>query len=244
MAPERRLLVLYIVAFVCGLVSSASLAIPWLYWDPTLDSCIDINCGCILYTVVTFSSLVGGAGWLCRFAVFVQLPVLLWATCAALYHAYRIWIPAKPPARRRTVTFHEDGTRKPAVWRRTPPRYYVLSVVALVVTVSLFAQAWNITAGYYATCRTYRQSVSQMLNANGNLAELVFERMSCGSILDFLDYLQPDPPLLPERYRRTYTIHSAYYLQIALVSSWADSGVWLVIFGYNIYLAMSSTSKT
>uniref|UniRef100_A0A1B6I397 Uncharacterized protein n=1 Tax=Homalodisca liturata TaxID=320908 RepID=A0A1B6I397_9HEMI len=244
MAPERRLLVIYVIAFFCGLVSSASLAIPWLYWDPTLNTCININCGCILYSVVTFSSLVGGAGWLCRFAVFVQLPVLLWATAAALFHAYRICVPAKPPARRRTVTFNEDGSRKPAVTRRAPPRYSVLAVLALVVTVSLLAQAWIITGGYFATCRTYKKSVSQMLNANGNLAQLVFERMSCGTIMDFLDYLQPDPPLLPEHYRRTYTIHTAYYLQVALASSWVDCGVWLVIVAYNTYLAVYNSNKT
>lgn len=111
MDPERLLLVLYVSGFICSLVSSASLAIPWLYWDPTLNTCINVNCGCVLYSVVTFSTFVGGAGWFCRFAVFVHLPILLWAATAALFHAYRICIPQKEPVRRRTVTFNDDGSR-------------------------------------------------------------------------------------------------------------------------------------
>lgn len=77
-----------------------------------------------------------------------------------------------------------------------------------------------------------------ILQANGNLAQLVFERLSCGTVLDFLDFLQPDPPLLPDQYRRTYILHTAYYLEVAILSSWIDCIIWVVISVYNIYLVL------
>ncbi|XP_054258743.1 uncharacterized protein LOC128983470 [Macrosteles quadrilineatus] len=237
MDAERRLLVLYVSCFVIGLVSSSSLAIAWLYWDPTLNSCISVNCGCILYSVVTFNTFVGGAGGLCRFAVFVQLPVLAWSAVAALYHAYRVYVPKKLTVKRRTVTFHEDGSRKNPIPTREPPKFYILAALGVVAAVLLFAQAWIITAGYFATCREYKKNVSSQLNANGNLAQLVFERLSCGTVYDFLDYLQPDPPLLAERYRRTYNIHSAYYLLVSILTSWLDCGLWVCIAAYNVILS-------
>lgn len=76
------------------------------------------------------------------------------------------------------------------------------------------------------------------------MAQLVFERLSCSTVYDFLDYLQPDPETLPERFRRTYRITTANYLQVAIISSCLDAAIWLTIAVYNLYLTFSSPAKT
>lgn len=76
------------------------------------------------------------------------------------------------------------------------------------------------------------------------MAQLVYERLSCGSVYDFLDYLQPDPELLADKYRRTYLIHSAYYLQVSMLTAWLDCLIWSIIAAYNIRLAFCTSPNT
>lgn len=56
-----------------------------------------------------------------------------------------------------------------AFGKRDPPKYSPLAVLAVVVAVCVFAQAWIVTAGYYATCKEYRKNVSDQIQVTRNI---------------------------------------------------------------------------
>ena len=47
MDAERNLLYLYLGCIVSGATTASSLGIAWAYWTRTLNTCVDVNCGCI-----------------------------------------------------------------------------------------------------------------------------------------------------------------------------------------------------
>uniref|UniRef100_A0A1B6CGA4 Uncharacterized protein n=1 Tax=Clastoptera arizonana TaxID=38151 RepID=A0A1B6CGA4_9HEMI len=243
MDTERNLIYLYLGNALCGVTSSVSLAIVWSYWNYALNSCVneEENCGCILYSTATFNTFTGGTRFFCRFYTYIQIPVVFWAVFTLFFHTYRVCIPTKSKRFRRRgerkVTFNEDGIRSSRldISERSPPCYTLFAVVSALIGFLLLAQVWIITGGYYFTCREYRKAVAKQLMANGQLSELVFDRLSCESMLDFLDYLQPDPETLLDKYRRHYRIHTAYFLQVALVSSWVSCTLWIATALYNLH---------
>lgn len=89
---EMRLAILYTIAMVFSVTSVISLVTTWQNWLVTLDGCIDVNCGCILYGVNTFSTFLGGDEKLCHFAAYSLTPIILISLCLGAYHGYRCCI--------------------------------------------------------------------------------------------------------------------------------------------------------
>lgn len=90
---ERALGLLYSAAACTSVTSTVALVVAWQHWAWTLDTCIDVNCGCILYGVKTFSSFVGGDVKLCHFTSYGLLPPIIIGLCLGFYHGYRACIP-------------------------------------------------------------------------------------------------------------------------------------------------------
>ena len=89
MQGEKLLTVLYWSGAVFSTISAVSLVVPWQYWAWTLDSCIDVDCECILYGVNTFSTFMGGDVKICHFASYGLLPAISVGLILGLYHGYR-----------------------------------------------------------------------------------------------------------------------------------------------------------
>lgn len=134
----------------------------------------------------------------------------------------------------------------------------LFKLIAGSITFLLFVEAITLSEGYGQTCAEYRKLVHLILKvsttrvqkvavfsgflfnsnfqANGDLSNLVMDRFSCGTIYDFLDYLQPDPVYnrnvyLPQYYYhpRTTKINSGAILLTSVVFSWLNVGIWSII---------------
>lgn len=90
---EKYLAILYSGTAVASLTSLISFLITWQHWAWTLDVCINVNCGCILYGKNTFSTFMGGDVKLCHFGVYGLIPIIILGTILGIYHGYRTCIP-------------------------------------------------------------------------------------------------------------------------------------------------------
>lgn len=113
MTPRRAeywLTILYVGSMVLSVVSVISLVTAWQHWAWTLDSCIEVDCGCILYGVNTFSTFLGGDVKLCHFGSYGLVPVIIISLCLGGYHGYRSCIhkDLDDPKRISRKTYDDD----------------------------------------------------------------------------------------------------------------------------------------
>ncbi|XP_075217377.1 uncharacterized protein LOC142322318 isoform X2 [Lycorma delicatula] len=229
---EKRLSILYFIVSSCGLISSILMAIIWNYWKYTLNTCIDFNCGCLLYATTTYNTFSGAVISICRFVTFAPIFSLIWGVLIGSYHAYRVCILKQHNRgnRRPTVTFHSPEEARVDQAQRKSPLYICLFVMSLSFVLLFFSIAIIMTDGYYTACKGYKKAVIKHLSANGNLAAMVYDRMTCGTIFDFLDYIQPDPTFLETRFRRgTLIINTGILLQVSIITSWLSLACWIII---------------
>lgn len=86
---------------------------------------------------------------------------------------------------------------------------------ALCIYALVFASIT--TDGFLYTCTQYRSELVKLLIAAGPSVEVIQGRLSCGAILDFMDYLHHTAVQMRQRY---YRIDTAATLIIGLVASW------------------------
>lgn len=110
---ELRLAILYISSVIFSVTSIISLVTAWQHWSWTLDSCISVNCGCILYGINTFSTFIGGDVKLCHFGSYGLVPVIVIGLCLGGYHGYRCCIHKNlgDPKRISGKQSHDDDDR-------------------------------------------------------------------------------------------------------------------------------------
>lgn len=89
---EVLLATLYIGSTLLSVTSIISLVTAWQHWTWTLDTCISVDCGCILYGINAFRTFVGGDVRLCQFGSYALIPGILIALCLGGYHGYRCFI--------------------------------------------------------------------------------------------------------------------------------------------------------
>lgn len=89
---ETWLAMLYIGSVLLSVISIVSLVTAWQHWAWTLDTCIEFDCGCILYGINTFNTFIGGDVKLCHFASYCPVPGILIGLCLGGYHGYRCCI--------------------------------------------------------------------------------------------------------------------------------------------------------
>lgn len=66
------------------------------------------------------------------------------------------------------------------------------SVMASIFTLYALIHFSIFTDGYLSTCRQYRITLEKHLGLHGTLIPVIQSRLSCSSIFDFMDYIQPD----------------------------------------------------
>ncbi|XP_058804300.1 uncharacterized protein LOC131671696 isoform X2 [Phymastichus coffea] len=243
---EYMLGVLYLGAAAASVISVSSLAVTWQHWTWTLDVCIDVDCGCILYGVNTFSTFMGGDSKLCVFGSTGLAPAVFIGLVLGIYHAYRSCIPrtlGEPRTISATsdsdtsVDFRYNSEGRVVVIgpkQRSPCKQWVpAGFIAILICCLSLAHAVVLTDGYYKTCEQYRRNLVRLLNSTGQELQAIHNRLSCGAILDFMDYIQPDA----NNWRRGDIINTGLALQIALISSWCNFFIWATVFFINLNMA-------
>lgn len=74
-------------------------------------------------------------------------------------------------------------------------------------------------------CKCY---TLQQLRASGDHAAAIHFRLTCQSILDFMDYIQKDAP----NSRRGDFINTGVALHLAVIASWVAVAFWIAIVVY------------
>ncbi|KAK0096965.1 hypothetical protein PV326_003767 [Microctonus aethiopoides] len=235
---EKRLTILYSTAAILSTVSMICIVTAWQYWAWTLNVCIDINCGCIFYSINTLTTFMGGNVKLCHFATYGLLPVIFYGICLGIYHGYRICISpqlGEPKIATTSATYcnrnNIDGDVVIVIPKgRAPCKQWLppTFIAALICCLSL-AHAILVTDGYYKTCEQYKKHLIRILGSRGREAKAIYDRLGCGAIFDFMDYVQPDT----NNYRRGDEINTGLSLQLAIVTTWFNIFVWIIIVGIN-----------
>lgn len=106
----------------------------------------------------------------------------------------------------------------------------------------IIGDAIVLITGYYKTCGEYRKTVVRYLSAATQVSSVIYDRLTCGSAIDFMDYLEPKtrPPerkdpnvyVYPGEERDLYRgdlINTAAALQIAIISAWVNTVIMCLI---------------
>jgi hypothetical protein len=119
-------------------------------------------------------------------------------------------------------------------------------ILACGIAILLIVSAVTLTDGYYKTCGEYRKGLSKDSQITGQMAAVISGRLSCGAILDFMDYLEPvtrpfqrkeyidyNHPYEERDFQRGPFINTGLSLQVAVGSAWINCVVWFAIFVNN-----------
>ncbi|XP_029042968.1 uncharacterized protein LOC114876082 [Osmia bicornis bicornis] len=242
---ECVLSVLYTSSAIFSVTGLICLATIWQYWAWILNVCISIDCGCILYGINTFRTFMGGDAKLCHFGVYGLIPTLLIGLCLGGYHGYRCCIDKSIEE---PVQMYDDAARNlnkseatvvVRVKRRTPYEQWIPAVFLAVLLCCLsLVHAVLTTDGYYKTCNNYRRRLIQILDSRGREAEVIHNRLSCGAIFDFMDYLQSDVVVDQNtNWERGKETDTGFVLRLTIISTWLNFIAWMFIVLFNIVIA-------
>ncbi|KYN43552.1 hypothetical protein ALC56_01813 [Trachymyrmex septentrionalis] len=237
---EIWLAVLYTGSMIFSVTSVISLVTTWQNWVVTLDGCIDVDCGCILYGINTFRTFLGGDEKLCHFAAYALTPIIVISLCLGAYHGYRCCIHKnldEPKQINHGQVYNDrrnlNGYVVIQVKKRVAFKWWMpFGFLAAFVCCLSLAHAVVITDGYYKTCEQYRRNLIQLLGSRGREILAIHNRLSCGAIFDFMDYVQPDK----NHWSRT-EMNTAIALQLAIYTSWLNFAAWIVACSINFIMA-------
>ncbi|KAL6268441.1 hypothetical protein P5V15_001576 [Pogonomyrmex californicus] len=239
---ETWLAILYTGSMVLSVTSIVSFVTAWQHWTWTLDGCIDVDCGCILYGINTFHTFLGGDVKLCHFACYGLAPVAVIALCLGAHHGYRCCIHKNLDEPKRIIhaQTYDDGRKNlngqvvVRVKKRVAFKWWMpVGFLAAFVCCLSLAHAVVITDGYYKTCEQYKRNLIQDLGSRGREIQVIHNRLPCGAIFDFMDYIKPDT----NYWVRGSEIHTGIALQIAITTSWLNFFVWLTACSINFIMA-------
>lgn len=251
MSREGLLALLYDAAAVLSVVTAAASTAVWLHWSEILDNCASRYCGCILFGESSPIMFSGGQIQLCHFVSFASLPVLAVALILSCYYGYKACMYKKVTKRSsnrrngRTLAVAKSAAEDPlaSYGKMLPTWRIILMVTSLLCALVLLAAAMVLTAGYHASCAQYRETAVQNLGILGQAAAAVYDRLSCGAIYDFMDFMEPHNrpflakvgqedyyPLSQQRDRyRGDLIDTGGALMAAIVSCWLNFVVWVAL---------------
>ena len=109
LVEEKFFATLYLLSSLSGFLASLCMGIAWSYWQRTLDSCVDTNCGCILYGKWTYSIFYGGDLLKCHYVTFCPVPIFLITFSLFLYHTCHVCIPS---TQYKTVIVKEPNNKR------------------------------------------------------------------------------------------------------------------------------------
>ncbi|XP_044268992.1 uncharacterized protein LOC123014140 [Tribolium madens] len=196
---EKKLLVTYSLCTVLGAVASITTGIAWGHWKLTLDQCVNgKNCSCILYGQHTPSKFLGGSAAPCIWVTFGPLFYVLFTIAMTCFHGYRVIFSSRSVKTRTVMSKNEVGetveTRVVQIddTARLPRAFWAtLAVLTSIWTVYALVHFAIFLDGFYHTCNQYRRTLEVLLGVHGTAIPVIHGRLSCQSIFDFMDYMQP-----------------------------------------------------
>ncbi|XP_067009158.2 uncharacterized protein [Anabrus simplex] len=255
---ERILAVLHVLSACSAIISLSSTAAAWTHWSEVLDTCPDYRCGCILYGYSSFDSFRGGRNPACHFTTFAPIPVIIISFILAGYHGYHVCIVTrrrKPSPRRtqRSRRGNRDVAIEEPAWAGSDPActcWIALAILAAAVACLLVVNAAILTHGFFETCDEYSRTLVKYLVATGQTAAVIYGRLSCGAIYDFMDYLEPvtrpfrelegvdyGPRTERRDFYRGDFINTGVALQLAMAFTWINFIIWFAAIVYYSILA-------
>lgn len=74
-----------------------------------------------------------------------------------------------------------------------PKAYWIAaSCVTIFFTIYALVHFSLFLDGYLATCKEYKRTLERLLGVQGTALPVIYGRLSCTAIFDFMDYMQPD----------------------------------------------------
>lgn len=104
---EKLLAIFYPLIIAFGFICSVTVAIAWSHWKYVLDTCVEVNCGCILNGISTITYFTGGHVAYCHFATFGLLLPILVAIVFGVYHVFRVCMTSGKRRRRNQQTVRQ-----------------------------------------------------------------------------------------------------------------------------------------
>nr|CAI5855555.1 unnamed protein product [Callosobruchus analis] len=243
LAAEKRLSLVYLFCAFAGATSSITTGIAWGHWYRTLDQCVDRNCSCIIYGQHTYTVFLGGEQAPCIWVTFGPLLYVLCTIGLVCFHGYRVLFATNSPktrASRAMLAKMEpgDSIQIEAVSQGStsplPTAYWVtISVLTGLFTIYALIHFSIYVDGYYTTCNQYRKTLEQFLSIHGSALPVIYSRLSCQGIFDFMDYMQLDTG----NAFRNGIINTGLDLAIAIVSSFSSWVLLLIATVLNAYIA-------
>lgn len=241
-------------ALVASTAAACCFLSVWSYWYYELDAdCVQArDCKCLLFgTSFAGGGFVGGDRFACQYVAYSLLASAGLAVYMCVHYGCRLLLcPGHGHRRRphhqhhrhhrpvRTVaeTRPEDGTtgcNSPQV--QIDSLTICLAIIFAAMALNMFIASIVLSNGYISTCLQYVHRVKSFLMVSGNMVELITNRMSCGTIYDFMDYLQPPSRQvtyeLIHRHKanpRDSVINTSALLIVSIVLSWLNTLIWVV----------------
>ncbi|KAJ8669664.1 hypothetical protein QAD02_000923 [Eretmocerus hayati] len=121
------------------------------------------------------------------------------------------------------------GPKRRPIFKQWVPAGFLAMILACIC----LGQAVLVTDGYASTCEQYRRRLVPIISANGQQLQVINNRLGCGTIFDYMDYLH----FSDKKYRHAGSINTGILLQISLAASWLNFILWAAIFGVNSIMA-------
>ncbi|XP_068085050.1 uncharacterized protein [Anabrus simplex] len=251
---EYILAMLYLMAAAFSGVTVISVSRVWTHWSPVLDTCIDIRCGCILYATRSAHLAVGGDNYLCHFASFSSVPVVILGLLLAGYHIFRACTIKAKITTLESMYRYQSRNGGDVVLLNSHhhqhiavignPDWKLLALLSGLVSILLAANAAILTEGFFETCQEFRSALVKALSGGTPaLAAVVRERLSCNAVFDLMDYMEQNIVKNGTQGKLEYfhkeILDTSFYLQIGIVASWFNLVIWVVTLTCNSLLAKS-----
>ncbi|XP_050316225.1 uncharacterized protein LOC126750615 [Anthonomus grandis grandis] len=230
---EKRLSLCYLVCVALGGITSISTGVAWGHWYRTLDQCVGRNCSCIIYGKNTLSHFLGGGQSPCIWVTFGPLIYVFFCLCMTCFHGYRVLFTTKSPRTRTTRSVlakmeHGSTVQITTITQEdTSPLPRTFWITLSVLSSLFFAYALIHFAifvdGYYTTCGQYKRVLEKLLRVDGTAQPVIYRRLYCQSIFDFMDYMQLD----------TGNAYTSGYINTGLALSFGLSAsffAWVLLF--------------
>ncbi|KAJ8919901.1 hypothetical protein NQ315_006430 [Exocentrus adspersus] len=233
LTAEKRLTLAYLFCIVAGTTTSVTTGIAWGHWYRTLDQCVgDRNCSCIIYGQHTATVFLGGPQAPCIWTTFGPLFYIFFCIGLTCFHGYRVLFTTKSPRMRTTRSVMAKMELGEAVQIQTitqevtsslPRAFWVcVSVLSVFFTVYSLVHFGIYVDGYYETCNQYRKTLERLLSLHGSALPVIYHRLTCQGVFDFMDYMQLDTGVA----YRNGIINTG----IALILGVASSGISWILF--------------
>lgn len=118
-----------------------------------------------------------------------------------------------------------------------PKTFWItLSVLNCILVLYALVHFSIFVDGYYRTCYQYRKTLENLLGVHGSAVPVIYNRLSCQSIFDFMDYMQPN-----SAYGfRDGTIYTGIDLILGIAASFL---AW-ILFGLSGYINIKMARKS